>query len=256
MWSALPSRFADALFRERFDGANLDDVITPATKSGLNIYWNNFLARLTDALAGRFPAIQRIVGDEFFYVMVRAYVLRDPPRSPVLIHYGGAFAEFIDGFSPAATLSYLADVARLEDAHMRAYYAADRPSVGPHDFCEIESRRLEELIFEFSPAAALIRSKHPIVTIWAMNVGNAELAPIQDWVGEAALVYRRNEQVGIKKLAPDVASFLQMLIDGASLGDAALLAMSQATNFHLTDALATIIGAGVIADIRNRNGGS
>jgi hypothetical protein len=75
-------------------------------------------------------------------------------------------------------------------------------------------------------------------------------------VGEAALVYRRNEQVGIKKLAPDVASFLQMLIDGASLGDAALLAMSQATNFHLTDALATIIGAGVIADIRNRNGGS
>lgn len=256
MLSSLQSRFADALLSERLDETGLDDVITPATKSGVNIYRNNFLARVTEALANRFPAIQRIVGDEFFYVMARAYVLRHPPRSPILIHYGGVFAEFIDGFSPAATLSYLADVARLEDARVRAYYAADRTSVGPHDFREIEPDRLGELTFEFSPAAALIRSKHPIVTMWAINVGKAELAPIQDWVGETALVYRRNEQVEVEKPAAGVASFLQMLMDGASLGDAAVLAMSQATNFYLTDALATIIRTGVIADIRNRNGGS
>ena len=39
--------------------------------------------------------------------------------------YGGDFADFVEGFAPAASVPYLAAVARLERARVQAYHAAD-----------------------------------------------------------------------------------------------------------------------------------
>src|SRR5215216_4302562 len=88
------------------------------------VYRNNVLAGLTSALAARFPVLQRLMGDEFFREMARVYVTVEPPRSPLMMHYGGTFAAFIDGFEPAAPIAYLGDIARLEMARGRAYHAA------------------------------------------------------------------------------------------------------------------------------------
>ena len=48
------------------------------------VYRNNVLVALGNALAGAFPAVGRIVGEEFFRAMARNYVLETPPTSPVL----------------------------------------------------------------------------------------------------------------------------------------------------------------------------
>src|SRR6266545_6393061 len=84
------------------------------------VYRNNVLAGLTSALAARFPVVQRLVGNEFFRDMARVYVTVEPPRSPLLMHYGETFAAFIDGFEPAAPIPYLGDIARLEMARGHA----------------------------------------------------------------------------------------------------------------------------------------
>src|SRR5919108_3746086 len=60
------------------------------------VYRNNVVASLTSALAERFPVVQRLVGEEFFRAMARAYVTQEPPRSPVLLHYGATFPAFVD----------------------------------------------------------------------------------------------------------------------------------------------------------------
>jgi hypothetical protein len=75
------------------------------------VYRNNVVAGLVNALAARFPAVQRIVGEEFFRAMAQVYARAHPPRSRLLMQYGEDFAEFIEGFEPAAELVYLADVA-------------------------------------------------------------------------------------------------------------------------------------------------
>src|SRR5262245_61159155 len=69
-------------------------------------------AGLVSALAERFPVVQRLVGEEFFRGMARAYVTQEPPRSPVLIQLGATFPAFVDGFDVAATIPYLGDMAR------------------------------------------------------------------------------------------------------------------------------------------------
>src|SRR4029453_14611961 len=75
------------------------------------VYRNNVYAGLIDVLAGRFPVVARLVGEEFFRAMARDYVEREPPSSAVLLRYGAGFADFIAGFPQAATVPYLADMA-------------------------------------------------------------------------------------------------------------------------------------------------
>src|ERR1700730_7470011 len=60
------------------------------------VHRNNVTVSLVAALAARFPVVQHLVGEEFFRAMARAYVRREPPRSPVLLHYGATFSAFID----------------------------------------------------------------------------------------------------------------------------------------------------------------
>src|SRR5918999_702162 len=74
------------------------------------VYRNNVATGLTRALAARFPVTEKIVGQEFFTAMARDFVLCNPPSSPVLLHYGEDFADFVSGFAPAASLPYLADI--------------------------------------------------------------------------------------------------------------------------------------------------
>jgi len=87
------------------------------------VYRNTVAAGLIEALAARFPVVERLVGEDFFRAMAQAYVTQEPPRSPLLFRYGGSFADFIAGFAPAAPLPYLRDMARREYAQGLAYHA-------------------------------------------------------------------------------------------------------------------------------------
>lgn len=91
------------------------------------VYRNNVQSSLINALAEGYPVVLQLVGDEFFRAMVALYVQRYPPQSPLINDYGKDFAEFIDSFEPAASVPYLADVARLERLRVQAYHAADAP---------------------------------------------------------------------------------------------------------------------------------
>ncbi len=84
------------------------------------VYRNNVVVGLAAVLKAAFPAVCRIVGDEFFAAMARIYVSREPPGSPIMLDYGAGFADFVGGFEPAAGLPYLRDVARLERAWVEA----------------------------------------------------------------------------------------------------------------------------------------
>ena len=52
----------------------------PAVKR-FAVYRNNVTVGLVDALAARFPATQRIVGEEFFRGMAQVFAQAEPPRS-------------------------------------------------------------------------------------------------------------------------------------------------------------------------------
>src|SRR5262245_56663257 len=109
-----------------------------------DVYRNNVVAGLGKALESRFPVTLRLVGEAFFRGMARAFIGEHRPRSPLLACYGDELPGFIERFSPAAGVPYLADVARLEDAWSRAYHAADAVPVETGALAGIAAERLAD----------------------------------------------------------------------------------------------------------------
>jgi hypothetical protein len=91
------------------------------------IYRANAAAAIAKALAAAYPVVRRVVGDEFFDGLARAFRCGTPSTSGDLGDYGAGFADFLAAFPPARALPYLCDLARLEWAAHRAYGAADAP---------------------------------------------------------------------------------------------------------------------------------
>lgn len=210
-----------------------------------SVYRNNVAVSLAGAVASRFPAVKAIVGDEFFAVLARAFVDATPPRSPVMMVYGDDFPDFVAGFPGLGDLAYLADVARLEAARTRAYHAADVDPLGPGAFAALDAEALDRTRVSLHPSMEIVRSAHPLVTIWAMNAGEAELGPIADWRPEDALVARPGMDVVVRSLPPGGAAFLIALGGGASLADAAETAALETPDFDLTQNLVGLIGSGL-----------
>jgi hypothetical protein len=140
-----PLRFKSTGFESAsFTAALLDPALPPpngiASGAGISveerfaIYRNNVVEGLVRALATRFPAVERVVGDDFFAAMARVYATQSPPRAPIMALYGEDFPQFLEAFPPCAELPYLADLARVEAARTRAYHAADAASLTAEDF--------------------------------------------------------------------------------------------------------------------------
>jgi hypothetical protein len=210
------------------------------------VYRNNVVASLIEALRARFPATERIVGEEFFRAMARLFVTAHPPRSKILHVHGDDFGDFIAAFEPAAELPYLADVARLEATRTRAYHAADAAPLTAADFADVAADAIGTLRLSLHPSLEILRSPHPVVTIWSMNAGEAELGPIEDYVPEDTLILRPHWDVMVHRLPPGGAAFIEALRRGRTLAEAAEHANASEPRFDLTGNLAGLIGSGAI----------
>jgi hypothetical protein len=62
------------------------------------------------------------------------------------------------------------------------------------------------------------RSGYPVVTIWAMNSGERDLAPIENWSAEDALIVRPHLEAEVRLLPPGGAVFLRALGEGTIAG--------------------------------------
>ena len=250
MPGSFQTSFADALLnadRPIPHGVVAHNAAPPARRFA--VYRNNVVSGLVKALGSRFPVVEKIVGEEFFAAMARIFVTEQPPRSPLLAAYGDDFPAFVAAFEPARDLTYLADVARLEAARTRAYHAADATPLEAARFATLDGAVAGDLRIAIHPSTEIVRSRFPIVTIWAMNSGEQTLAPIEDWRGEDALVARPHLDVQVRTLPPGGATFLLALAAGRPLGEAAEAALADDPDFDLTCNLAGLIGSGLAREI-------
>ncbi|KEA04726.1 HvfC/BufC N-terminal domain-containing protein [Rhizobium rhizogenes] len=245
------AEFATALLdtdRAVPEGLTAWNGLRPERRFG--VYRDNVVAGLIGALASRFPVAENIVGKDFFAAMAHEFVRLHPPQSPLLLAYGDDFADFVETFEPAGDIDYLPDVIRLEAARGKAYHAADAAPLDPVLLAAIEPERLASLVFVLHPTASILRSPFPMVTIWAMNAGEMELRPIDNWSGEDALVVRPEMMVEVHRLPAGGAVFLEVLAGRADLATAVEAAVAIAPDFDLSANLAGALAAGAFTTIR------
>lgn len=207
------------------------------------VYRNNVISSLVDALAHTFPVVQQLVGEAFFRAMAAVFVRQSPPRSRVLAHYGGDLPEFIEGFAPARSVPYLADMARLELARVSAYHAADAPALAGESVSQAlaSGDRMPELRLRCHPSLAIIESRFAVVSLWAAHQGEGDLATVDPDQAEAAIVLRQGLDVLTLRAPPGAAEFMTAIGRGQNLGDAASQAASAHANFDLSATLTLLL---------------
>ena len=212
------------------------------------VYRNNVAVGLIGALEKRYPVTRRLVGDEFFRGLSRAFIAGNKPDSPVLILYGAGFADFLERFEPAREIPYLGDVARLENAWVEAYHAAEAKPLGLSDLAKIQPERLGELVFAFHSAARLLRLAHPAASIWAGHQSSGEPRAPERWAPEDALITRPDADVAVRILPDGGYAFAAALMAGVSLAEAAAPLAEQ--NLDPGPHLVGLIESGALAYFR------
>lgn len=214
------------------------------------VHRNNVTGSLVDALADTFPVTQALVGTDFFRAMAREFVCSAPPTSPLLAYYGKDFPLFVENFPPAASVPYLADMARLEYARVLVFHAADVPPVGEACLQALlaDPGRLATIRLRLAPAVRLLRSRWAIASLWGAHRGSGDLASIQPATAESALILRRGLAVEICSLPPGDAAFIGALLAGESLAAAAQRGAAEMP-VDLAGALGLLLAAAAITGI-------
>ncbi len=211
------------------------------------VYRNNVVAGLIETLRAAFPAVSRIVGEDFFRAIARIYVMHEPPVSPIMLGYGASFPDFIGHFEPAATLPYLADVARIERAWSEAYHAAEAEPLNPAALAAVAPEDLPKLRLLLHPSVRVTRSHFPALSIWQMNVGNGVPTPVDlDTGGENAILVRPDAEVEVRSVLDGGAAFITALLDGSSVLEASKAALTADSRFDLSANLTGLLQAGAI----------
>ena len=221
----------------------------PAPKR-FEVYRNNVLSALGNAIAGAFPAVEKLVGETFFRAMARFYVIDNPPTSAVLMDYGRTFPDFIERFESAASLPYLPDVARLEVAWRESYNAAEADSLPPDALATVPQNELADVRFGVHPSLRLVASRYPIVTIWRMNVSDEPIRPVDFSVGEDALIVRPEAEVEVRLVPPGGVAFVSALMAGETLAVAAAAGQAADPAFDLAGNIAGLIESGALVELR------
>lgn len=210
------------------------------------VYRNNVMAGLIDALADAFPVIRRLVGDEFFRAMAGFYARKEPPSSPILLSYGAGFPAFLETFPPVAHLPYLPDVARLERAWVEAFHAAEATPADVTPLLAMPPAVMGAQRFSFHPSLRLIRSSHPVLTVWQMNQAGQTTAPLEMGVPEDVMILRPVAAVTVQRLTPGAAEVLERLIAGEALSQAATAGFVATPRFDFAKAVSALFLSGAI----------
>ncbi|MGH8663170.1 MAG: HvfC/BufC family peptide modification chaperone [Burkholderiales bacterium] len=229
--------------------ASLDpDLKALCAQPAFAVYRNTFMKACIDALQANYPAVTRLVGEEWFRAAAACFVRQSPPSDPVLLLYAEPFAQFLARFEPAAELPYLPDVARLDRCWSEAHAAAAAEPLAADALANVEPPALAQLRLVPLPSARWAWfDAAPVFTIWSRNrTDTATEGPIE-WHGEGALILRPDEEVRSVALGAGGCAFLDACSAGRTLAEAAHAATMHEDGCDLAALLSNLLCAGAFA---------
>jgi len=208
------------------------------------VYRNNVTVGLVRAMEANFPALRKLLGEVYFAGLAREFVQANPPQSPLMFYYGGAFAAFLEAQADLSDYPYLADVARLEQLWRVAYHEADAPTLQAHHLAALDDSQLASLRLTAHPALALLHSNFAVGSIFNANRDAAPAPSGSLRKAECVIVTRPSHSVELHIVDEACFTFMQALAGGATFADAADAAAAIDDTFDLSHCITTLLVAG------------
>lgn len=270
-------RFALALSRTDVDSTSLLRPVNSSDQQRrFNVYRNNRMVSLIDSLRSSYPAIHKLVGEEFFKASACAYIETQPPTQPVMAEYGNGFGQFMLALPGTDRFPYLADVAELEWQYLQSFHAADATVLDVAALSAVAPESIMYVSMQCHPALHVIASQWPVGSIWSScldrNSQSAETqsaetqstdtqsrdtktrdmqsgASIDMRQAETLVITRPGLQVQVNSVDSTAAIFLRAIQAGEMLAVAAEQALESDMTFDAGASLIGLIGLGAFSGI-------
>lgn len=230
-----------------------DGLLDGATNSAgkrFDVYRNNVVVSLGDALLTGFPIITKLLGEANMKGLAGLFLRAHPPTSPLMMHYGAALPEFIATLPQLKHLGYLPDVAQLELALRRSYHAADLDPVSPDALARRAPEDLIETKLTFAPTMVLLRSDWPLFDIWRFNTEND--APKPSAISQDVLITRPDYDPLPQALPIGGADWIDAMIGDDSIGAALESVQKKTPEFDLGQTLALLLQGNAITSLTTK----
>lgn len=199
-------------------------TLTPAER--VEIYQGMYLLRMSEALASDYPALQRFLGEQRFFELVRDYVQVYPSRSYTLNRLGEHLPEFLRNARGKRHRGFLESLARLELAVAEVFDAPERKPLSEAQIAAVRLEEWERAVLQTIPAFRLLRCRYN-VNAYAQAVKDETRPPRpkleQTWVA----VYRRDYAVWRHALPRAAHDLLSDIAGGMALGPAIQAALKR-----------------------------
>jgi hypothetical protein len=247
-------RFQDQFARALADVSPSDDgdgaVAKLVTQPGFAVYRNTVRKGCIDALVANYPAVARLVGEEWMRAAAAEFSRNHPPRSPLLLEYGVEFAAFLRAFEPAAELPYLDGVARLDRLWTEAHFALDESPLAAERVAALGRDDLARTrVRPHASARWAWFDELPIFSVWSRNRNGTGEAGDIAWCGEGALVVRPFDTVHAMAIDRADVVFLDACAAGRTLAEAALATLGVDPAADLAQTMARLLSAGAFGQM-------
>lgn len=215
------------------------------------VYRNTVVKACIDALQANYPAVNRLVGDEWMRAAAAVYARKALPGLPMLLEYGADFAEFLARLEPAAELPYLPGVARLDRFWTEAHIAATENPLNAAAIAQLAEGNFYRMRLQPHAAARWAWcAEAPAYTIWSRNRSDAQDDTEIDWHAEGALLTRPRDAVTWRALDQAGCVFLDTCANGGTVAEATQAALDLDRKADLSKLIVTLLDAGAFSRIR------
>lgn len=211
-----------------------------------DVYRNNVIVSLIEALKSAYPSILAILGNDNFEKVARIYVAEHPPKSAMMQNYGDRFSNFLENFHPLKASPFLIDLAKVEFAWQTAFNAKDEAPLDPLIINKFPQETIMILTFKFHPAAQLIASEYAISDLFQQRFGESE-KDINIEEPQCVLITRPQLDLQLYEIPIDNYIFQEKLKLGHPLEVASQAGFQTNPEFDLSNAIALLLQSGALS---------
>ena len=141
-------------------GVNKEDLF--------NIYRNNILSNLTNALRLTYGLVYKKIGNKKFEKIAQDFIINNPSESGNLDNYHSQFPQFLKS-SNLQNNDFLSELANFEWFLHLSYLAANGVGINIQNLQKLPKEKLFEIKFKLHPSCFLIKANHNLISVYEGN---------------------------------------------------------------------------------------
>lgn len=188
----------------------------------LQVYRNNFVMGVTEALAVTYRYTLALVGEAFFNTAARQYILQQPPQENNIINYGDGFSDYLHTLAQLQSMPYIAEMAGFEWLlEQTSNLQIETKKLDINRLAAVPEQQFAEILFQVPSQVNLFSSEQDIWQLYQMLINNSVQETDIAHCCYIALKKQPDFTVELIKLNKDEFSLLQQISKQRALGEIA-----------------------------------